>query len=41
MCWLLSLFAAGVPLLVRRRGESVAERLADGALGFRSLPEGA
>ena len=40
-CWLLSLLVAGVPLLVRRRGESVAERLADGALTFHSLPEGA
>jgi len=40
-CWLLSLLVAGVPLLARRRGESVAESLADGALSFRSLPEGA
>jgi hypothetical protein len=41
LCWLLSLPVAGVPLLVRRRGESVAERLADGALSLRSLPAGA
>ena len=39
--WLVSFLAAGVPLLLRRRGESVAERLADGTLSFRSLPEGA
>jgi hypothetical protein len=39
--WLLSLVVAGVPLLLRHRGESVAERLADGSLSFRSLPEGA
>jgi hypothetical protein len=39
--WLLSLLVAGVPLLLRRRGESVAEKLADGTLSFRSLPEGA
>jgi hypothetical protein len=39
--WLLSLPLAGIPLLFRRRGESVAERLADGALSLRSLPAGA
>jgi hypothetical protein len=41
LCWLLSLVVAGVPLLLRQEGESVAERLADGSLSFRSLPEGA
>jgi hypothetical protein len=41
LCWLPSLLLAGVPLLFRRRGESVAERLADGALNLRSLPAGA
>ena len=41
VCWLLALMVAGVPLLLRRRGESVAEILAGGALSFRSLPEGA
>ena len=40
-CWLLSLGLAGLPLLFRLRGESVAERLAGGTLRFRSLPEGA
>lgn len=39
--WLASLLALGVPLLVRRRGESVAETLAGGTLILRSLPEGA
>jgi hypothetical protein len=39
--WLLSLVVAGVPLLLRHKGESMAERLADGSLSFRSLPEGA
>jgi hypothetical protein len=39
--WLLSLVVVGVPLLLRHKGESVAERLADGTLNFRSLPEGA
>jgi len=41
LCWLLALVVAGVPLLLRFRGESVAERLADGSLSLRSLPEGA
>ena len=35
-CW-----SPGFRCCVRRRGESVAESLADGALSFRSLPEGA
>ncbi len=39
--WLLSLPLAGVPLVVRVRGESAAERLAGGALSSRSLPAGA
>lgn len=39
--WLASLLLLGLPLLVRRRGESVAEKLAGGGLSFRSLPEGA
>lgn len=39
--WLFALVVAGIPLLLRLRGESVAERLADGSLSFRSLPEGA
>ena len=41
ICWLLSLLLLGLPLLLRRREESVAERLAGGAVSFRSLPEGA
>jgi hypothetical protein len=41
LCWLVSLPVLGVPLLVRRRGEGVAERLAGGTLSFRSLPEDA
>ena len=41
LVWLASLSLLGVPLLVRRRGESVAERLAGGTLSFRSFPEGA
>jgi len=39
--WLLSLPLAAIPLLLRRRGESVAERLADGELSLRSLAAGA
>jgi hypothetical protein len=39
--WLLSLVVLGFPLLIRLRGESVAERLAGGNLSFRSLPVGA
>jgi hypothetical protein len=39
--WLLSLLLLGFPLLIRLRGESVAERLAGGNLSFRSLPVGA
>jgi hypothetical protein len=39
--WLASLFLLGVPLLIRRRGESVAEKLAGGTLRFRALLEGA
>jgi hypothetical protein len=41
LCWVLSMLVAGVPLLLRRRGESVAERLAGGSLSFRSPAEGA
>ncbi len=41
LLWLASLLLLGVPLLLRRRGESVAEKLAGGTLSFRSLPEGA
>jgi len=36
--WLLSLPVAGLPLVIRFRGESAAERLAGGSLRFRSLP---
>ncbi|HUK13729.1 MAG TPA: hypothetical protein VLW17_10560 [Thermoanaerobaculaceae bacterium] len=36
--WLVSLVAVGVPLLVRRRGSCVAERLAGAPLSFRPLP---
>lgn len=38
--WVGALLLLGVPLLLRHRGESVAERLAGGGLSFRSLPEG-
>jgi hypothetical protein len=38
LVWLPSLVLAGIPLVVRRRGESAAERLAGGVLRFRSLP---
>jgi hypothetical protein len=38
LCWLVSLPVLGVPLLLRRRGESVAERLAGGSLSYRSSP---
>ena len=41
VAWLLSLPLAGVPLIVRYGGESVAERLAGGFLRSRSLPAGA
>lgn len=41
LCWLLSLPLVGIPLLLRRRGESVAERLAEGELSLRSVPAGA
>ena len=36
--WLVSLVAVGVPLLVRRRGSCVAERLAGARLSLRPLP---
>ncbi|HVN76370.1 MAG TPA: hypothetical protein VMT19_08645 [Thermoanaerobaculaceae bacterium] len=39
--WLISMPLAGVPLVVRRGGESAAERLAGGALSYRSIPAGA
>ena len=39
--WLVSLLLLGVPLLFRRRGESVAEKLAGGTLSLRSSLEGA
>ncbi len=38
LVWLASLPVLAVPLLLRRRGESVAERVAGGALSFRSFP---
>lgn len=41
LSWVLSMLLGGVPLLLRLRGESVAERLAGGSLSFRSLAEGA
>jgi hypothetical protein len=41
LLWLASLLLLGLPLLLRRRGESVAEMLAGGALNSRSFPEGA
>jgi len=39
--WTACLLLAGLPLVVRRGGESVAERLAGGAVSFRSRPEDA
>ncbi len=36
--WLASLPLVGLPLAIRLRGESAAERLAGGALSSRSLP---
>ncbi len=41
LLWLASLPLLGLPLLLRRRGETVAEKLAGGTLSFRPLPEGA
>jgi hypothetical protein len=41
LCWLVSLLVLGLPLLLRHRGASLAERLAGGTLSFRSLPEDA
>ncbi len=38
LLWLLSILVAGLPLLLGRRGACVAERLAGGALSFRSSP---
>ena len=38
LTWLSCLLLAGLPLLVRRRGDSVAERLAGGVLSRRSHP---
>ena len=38
LVWLSCLALAGLPLLVRRRGESAAERLAGGVLSYRSRP---
>jgi len=39
--WLACLLLAGLPLIVRRGGECTAERLAGGALSYRSRPEAA
>ena len=36
--WAASLLLGGIPLAIRFRGESAAERLAGGALSSRSLP---
>jgi hypothetical protein len=41
LSWVLSMPVAGGPLLLRRRGESVAELLASGSLSLRSPGEGA
>jgi hypothetical protein len=38
LVWLASLLALGLPLVLRSRGEFVAERLAGGTLSFRSSP---
>jgi hypothetical protein len=39
--WLASLLVLGLPLVLRHRGVSLAERLAGGTLSLRSLPEDA
>ena len=41
LVWLLALPLGGIPLAVRRHGESVAERLAGGVLSSRSPAAGA
>jgi len=41
LAWLASLLVLGLPLVLRRRGECLAERLAGGTLSYRPSPEGA
>ncbi len=38
LAWLGSLLGLGLPLVLRRRGECLAERLAGGTLSYRSSP---